>query len=90
MRRYRPNKRGIEDRKLDKLTDEERRIRFIRTAELYRDQYLKLLHPKRNKSLRAKYMKLIDQIQDGGDEMRRHFQWTMRTLDQYQRRIARS
>jgi hypothetical protein len=23
MRRYRPNKRGIEDRKLDKLTDEE-------------------------------------------------------------------
>jgi hypothetical protein len=66
----------------DKLTDEERRIRFIRTAELYRDQYLKLLHPKRNKSLRAKYMKLIDQIQDGGDEMRRHFQWTMRTLDQ--------
>ena len=28
-------------------------------------------------------MKLIDQIQDGGDEMRRHlYKWTMRTLDQ--------
>jgi hypothetical protein len=66
----------------DKLTDEKRRIRFIRTAELYRDQYLELLHPKLNKSLRAKYIKLIDQIQDGGDEMRRHFKWIMRTLDQ--------
>jgi hypothetical protein len=66
----------------NKLTDEERRIRFLRTAEFYRDQYLRLLYPKLNKPLRAQYMKLIDQIPDGEDEMRRHFKWTMRTLDQ--------
>ena len=26
-------------------------------------------------------MKMIDQIQDGGDEMRRDFKWIMRTMD---------
>jgi len=66
-----------------RLASVRRRRLSIRTAEFFRDQYLKLLRPNLNKSLRVKYMKLIDQIQDGGDEMRRDlYKWTMRTLDQ--------
>ena len=66
-----------------RLTPARRRRLSISIAEFFRDQYLKLLRPNLNKSLRVKYMKLIDQIQDGGDEMRRHlYKWTMRTLDQ--------
>ena len=51
------------------------------TAEFFRVQYLGLLRPKQNRSLKVEYTKLIDQIRDGGDEERRHFfKWTS-TLD---------
>jgi hypothetical protein len=52
-------------------------------AEFFRGQYLGLLRPKQNRSLKVEYTKLIDQIRDSGDEQRSHlFKWTMSTLDQ--------